>query len=122
MDFKNIDRAKRVAIGFFLLLSAVSNAWAIGDGGTRKLESVRLVGDDQIAFEAYSDDFLNPDGCERSDRIVIQADAVDADQKLSVAMTALVADKRVAVWVSGCSNTAWGYTVPTLLSLGILRD
>ncbi|WP_445354318.1 hypothetical protein ACJJI5_13365 [Microbulbifer sp. EKSA008] len=115
------NKTRGVVVGVTLCLGLSSYAYAKGSGGERNLNAVRLPGDDFIVFEALDNDFSNPDGCDRSDRVLLRRETEGADQKLSVALTALVAEKKVGVWLDGCSNSPWGYTIPVVDSLWILR-
>ena len=46
----------------------------------------------------------NPDGCDDHYRLEISCDLPGFDQMVSIALTALAADKQINAWVSGCDS------------------
>lgn len=114
-------KSMRVSLFFIIVFVFSARTYANGDSGERVLNSVRLVGETFIALDSYSSDFNNPDSCDKSHRAMVLVETAGSDKKLSLALSALIANKKVGMWFAGCTSTPWGYTVPLISSIYVTR-
>lgn len=103
--------AMRVAVVLALVVWS-SYACAGGASGDRQLARVRVISGDLIVLDVSEQDFNNPDNCGSASLTVINQAEPGADRKLTLALAAFMAGKRVGMWFDGCSSTPWGYTAP----------
>ena len=69
-----------------------------------------------------SGDFQNPDQCATSSVVVLQAkDADELNRMLSVAMTAMLSNRKISMWLVECVPVPWFPTAPLATSIGFGR-
>jgi hypothetical protein len=94
------------------------NAFASGDSGWRNIINVKIEGKNFVAV--YSDNpWLNPDSCGKSNLAIVPLTDEAYREKLSVALSAFMGGKRLALWLTGCQQSPWGYTVPVIYTMTI---
>ena len=119
-----------VAVCLVLLpVLAASSAFAQtgSPGGTFRIVEVHLSADGSFAYikgDPATD--RNPDRCGGSDLYLLERATVGDrafEQVVSLLTAAALADRRVAVWLSGCTaHPFWLATRPVLSSIRLLRD
>lgn len=109
-----------------LLAGLARPALAGGGGGHFRINEVYVRADGSMAFISASSTTQNPDGCGGSGMYVIERVTLgDAafDRMVSQFTAAQLANKRVTVWLQGCSrSTYWGQTRPVIWDFRIFQD
>ena len=94
------------------------NAHANGGSGYRNINNVKIEGENFIAI--YPDTaWANPDDCGNSSLAIIPLSDKAYQAKLSIALSAFMGKKKLALWLTGCQQTPWGYTAPIVYTMTI---
>ncbi len=118
------------------VVMAVCAALALGsivatvraDSGTPyfKIRDVGLFADGSVAYITPEGSAVNPDGCAASGMYVVERDVIgDAafDGMVRQFNAAMLANKRVRVWLDGCSTAPVnGSARPVIQQLYVYRD
>lgn len=104
----------------FISISASASASVQGIGGEGTLKYVEMMDNGYVQLslsEGFA--FHGNITCKNKDRVVFEPNE-KINQKLSVALTALTAGKKVFLWTSGkCWNSNWGPQFPIMENIGI---
>lgn len=60
---------------------------------------------------------LNPDGCGSTQRLKLLEAANVTERMYAAALASKTASSPVSLWLSGCTNTPWGYSAPIVYSI-----
>jgi len=107
---------KRICFVLMLLLCEHANAG--GGSGFRNISSIKIEGSSFIMIHATSA-WSNPDGCSKSDQAMVLMSDNARQEKLSLAISAYMSGKKIGFWLSGCSQTPWGYSVPNVYTMTV---
>ena len=107
----------RFLIGCAALL-AVSASIAGGGSGTQVLDSSKVRVDGIVMFRGASLDWANPDGCTRSDWVILSPMHAYYREIYAALLTAYTMSSEVSFWLSGCL-AAGNDTYPLISSITV---
>ena len=102
-----------------LLLFGIQPAAGAGSASAQPVRIEKITAEGGSIY-LWSSNFVNPDSCATSAVLVVPA-GPNQDQFLSIALTALTAQKPVTLWLSGCTPTNWYASAPVVVSISIFQ-
>jgi hypothetical protein len=104
----------------FCCLFATGRSQAAGDTGLVLIQEVHIEGGSFTSITAVGGAaFNNPDACTGNAVVVLPATAGGYSTIQALLLSAVTAGKQVHFYTSGCTQTPWGYTAPTVFSANI---
>lgn len=103
--------------GALILVAPLASAQAAGGSGNVTPTAVHVEGGNVYIQGSFS----NPDGCAMSTSIALAPVNTDEQQRMvSMAMTAIVANKKISMWLSGCGPTPWSASAPKAVAMTLV--
>lgn len=106
------------AVAAFAVGLPISAAASGGSGGTQTLNTVNVDSSSQLIWISGAATWMNPDGCGRSDIVLVQMSNTYYRDMLATLIAASVSGKSVGLWLNGCSNSPWG-SAPVVISVAL---
>lgn len=114
------NNAKAITVVAAALLVLSQGANATGNSGKRAIKHLVHGNADRVQIVADSNDWNNPDACDRSDRIVLQSNglknATIYRHMFEMILSTHVSDRQIAAKVNGCV-TINGKTYPKVFQV-----
>ncbi|WP_334186004.1 hypothetical protein [Novosphingobium sp.] len=91
----------------------------LADGSTGSIQIKTIVVEPSGTWLEVAN-VVNPDSCGSTQRLKLVEAAGVTDRMYAAALASKSARTPVSLWLSGCTNTPWGYTAPIVYSITIL--
>ena len=104
----------------FICFAMFTSGAALADGSTGGTYIKTIVVEPSGTWLEVAN-VVNPDGCGSTQRLKLVEAAGVTDRMYAAALASKSARTPVSLWLSGCTNTPWGYTAPIVYSITILE-